>query len=132
MGSKTYEQVLTFNHWYQNVDAYIFTSRSNLHKIEGENIEFVNENPSVLVKKLRQEETDSWLVGGGQLISSFINNNLVDELILTVIPIILGKGIQLFQNLNQQITKLQLEECKHYPDGIVQLKYKFETMTYHL
>ncbi|CAF1686986.1 unnamed protein product, partial [Didymodactylos carnosus] len=59
MGSKTYEQVLTFNHWYQNVDAYIFTSRSNLHKIEGENIEFVNENPSVLVKKLRQEETDS-------------------------------------------------------------------------
>ena len=122
MGSKTYEQILTFNHWYEDVEGYVFTSR-NLQGIEGESISFINEQPQALIAKLRLLEKDSWLVGGGNLITQFINEGLLDELILTVIPKILGKGIPLFNGIIQLDT-LELTKHKIYPNSVVQLSYK--------
>ena len=123
MGSKTYEQILTFNHWYKDVEGYVFTSR-NLPPIGGESIAFVNGEPKPLVEKLRLLEKDSWLVGGGTLITQFINEGLLDELVLTIIPKILGKGIPLFADI-ALLNKLELKEHKIYPNSVVQLRYKF-------
>jgi len=123
MGSKTYEQILTFNHWYEDVEGYVFTSR-NLPVIEGESISFINGEPGPLIEKLRLLEKDSWLVGGGNLITRFINEGLLDELILTIIPKVLGKGIPLFAGIIQR-NKLELTKHKIYPNSVVQLSYKF-------
>lgn len=122
MGSKTYEQVLDFNHWYENVEGYVFTTRP-LKKIDP-TIQFMQGDPAPLVQKLREKEKDSWLVGGAQLVTHYINHNLLDTLIWTQVPKILGNGIPLFQQIEQAST-LRLQTCKSYPDGVIQLTYLF-------
>lgn len=60
-----------------------------------------------LVQQLKNEQAQNiWLVGGGELIHTFLKNGLVDELIVTVAPIILGEGIPLFKQLEQQMNLL--------------------------
>lgn len=67
-----------------------------------------------------------WLFGGASLTTSLLNAGLVDELWLSVHPILLGKGKPLFQNIDGRI-KLQLTESKTYSSGLVSLKYDVET-----
>lgn len=67
---------------------------------------------------------DIWLFGGAQLTKAFIDAGLVDELWLSVHPILLGSGKPLFQPLESRMT-LRLLESKTYETGLVSLKYGF-------
>jgi dihydrofolate reductase len=122
-GSKTYEQSIGFNQWFTDKESYVFTSRK-LVVPNGWNPVFHQGDPRPLVQELRKKPADTWLVGGAQLITSFINANLVDELILSVIPEIIVRGIPLFQNIGQW-QHLQLLQNKQYRYGVVQLHYRF-------
>jgi len=123
MGAKTYEQTLSFNYWYGNMEGIVFTSRE-LPLLEGKSVQFIEGDPTETVRYLKEKTKDSWLVGGASLIAQFINNNLLDELIITIVPRLLGKGIALCPELGE-IQKLNLQETKSYTDGVVQLKYNF-------
>jgi dihydrofolate reductase len=123
MGSKTYEQALSFNSWFGKMDGVVFTSRK-LPSFKNEIINFFSGDPVPVVEKLRKKEKDSWLVGGGNLITSFIDLHLLDELIITLIPRLLGKGLALCPSISE-ISKLQLLDSKNHTDGVVQLKYCF-------
>ena len=123
MGSKTYEQTLSFNYWWEGMDGIIFTSRE-LPGLKDKNIKFVNGDPKPIVDELREKEKDSWLVGGGILITNFINLDLIDEFTITIIPRLLGKGIALCPSIDH-ISKLKLLESKTFKDGVVQLTYSF-------
>lgn len=123
MGSKSYEQTLSFNYWYEGMEGYVFTTR-NLRKVEGAKINFCQGDPADLVKKLRSNEKDIWLIGGASLITPFINQNLLNEMVITVVPKILGKGIPLFQDIDE-LKRPQLIANKSYPDGVAQLSYRF-------
>src|ERR1043166_7704948 len=121
MGSKTYEQALSFNSWFGKMEGVLFTSR-NLPPFKNEKITFVNGDPVPIVRELRKKEKDSWLVGGGLLIASFINLQLLDEMILTIIPRLLGKGLPLCPAI-KEVSKLQLLDSKAYADGVVRLSH---------
>ncbi|PWT94987.1 MAG: dihydrofolate reductase [Bacteroidetes bacterium] len=123
MGSKSYEFMLSFNYWYPDMAGYIFTTR-NLKKMEGAEINFCQGDPARLVEKLRSNKKDIWLVGGTSLITPFINENLLDEMVITIVPKILGKGLPLFQNIDKQKVPT-LIASKAYPDGVVQVSYQF-------
>jgi dihydrofolate reductase len=123
MGSKTYEQALAFNSWFGKMEGLVFTSRK-LPPFKNEIIHFFNGDPVPVVEELRKKEKDSWLVGGGQLIASFIDLHLLDELIITVVPRLLGKGVPLCPSISE-IGKLQLLGSKSYNDGVMQLTYRF-------
>jgi dihydrofolate reductase len=123
LGSKTYEDTVRFNYWYRDVVGYVFTSR-RLPVPEGWNPLFQEGDPTPLVRELRQKEKDSWLVGGAGLVTSFLNAGLVDELILSIIPEIITKGIPLFQNIGEW-KKLRLQDCTRFKYGVVQLRYSF-------
>jgi dihydrofolate reductase len=103
------------------MEGIVFTSRK-LPSFENEIINFVSGDPIPVVQTLRKKEKDSWLVGGGELITSFIDLHLLDELIITLIPRLLGKGLALCPSIHE-ISKLQLLDSKAYNDGVVQLKY---------
>jgi len=122
MGSKTYEQMLSFNHWYEGMEGIVFTSRQ-LPALKDKPIRFVNGNPAPVVEELRKKEKDCWLAGGGELITDFINHNLVDEFIITVVPRLLGKGVPLCPGITE-IKKLQLLKSKSFRDGVIQLTYQ--------
>jgi len=123
MGSKTYEQALSFNSWFGKMEGVIFTSR-NLPPLANEIINFVSGDPVPVAGELRKKEKDSWLVGGGQLITSFIDLHLLDELVITVVPRLLGKGLALCPSI-ERVSTLQLLESKAFTDGVVKLRYCF-------
>ena len=68
------------------------------------------------------EGPDIWLVGGGQINTHLLNNDLIDKLIITVIPLILGSGIPLFAG-NSPTKKFRLTSSRSFPNGFVQLVY---------
>ncbi len=64
-----------------------------------------------------------WLVGGGQVIKAFLDINAVDEIILTIMPVLLGDGIPLFPTLSKEIP-LQLIHSETFSNGVVILTYQ--------
>ncbi|MBD2085962.1 dihydrofolate reductase family protein [Trichocoleus sp. ST-U3] len=122
MGRKTYEQVLTFGEYpYKGVKSYVFT-KNPLFPADS-NAEVIREDIKEFVEQLRQVDGKNiWLVGGSQLTHALMSQNLVDELILSIHPTILGEGIPLFDNgtISQS---LNLTKCQTYDSGLVQLSY---------
>ena len=120
MGRKTYEQVLTFGEYpYQEKNSYVFTK--NLDFSANSDVEVVTELETFVNNLKLLDGKNIWLVGGSLLIRDFLNKNFVNEVILSVHPIILGEGIPLFANPNT--TSLQLTGCQTYSSGLVQLSY---------
>ena len=120
MGRRTYEQILTFGAYpYEGKKSYVFTS--NTDQKNDENVEFVSDTKEIPKELLLSSGKNVWLVGGADIISFFLNNDLVDEVILSVIPVVLGKGISLFKNIQKEI-KLELTKTTQY-DELVELHY---------
>jgi len=121
MGKTTYNQVLTFGAYpYKDKKSYVFTRNNNLTK--DENIEFVSNIDKFVKDIVPKSEENIWLVGGTEIISSFVNHGFVDEIMLSIIPIVLGKGIPLFKNIQKE-TKLELIKTTNH-DKLVELHYK--------
>lgn len=121
LGKKTYDQVLTFGAYpYQDKKSFVFTKKNNQTK--DENIEFVSDVDKFVKDIISNSGKNIWLVGGAEIISSFVNHGFVDEIILSIIPVVLGKGIPLFKNIEKE-TKLKLVKTTNY-DNLVELQYK--------
>lgn len=122
MGSSTYEKTLSFGAWpYEGKPCRVFSQR-----------ELAVPSPDVAITVAAPEDVlhslscsgyqRAWLVGGGKMASSFRQEGLISEYIVSIIPVILGGGIPLFapQRLPD---RLNLLESKTYPEGLVQLRY---------
>lgn len=109
---------------FKNKDTYVITK--GLYENE-DKIYFVRDDLINLVKNLKKnKQKDIWLFGGGNLIKYFRENNLVDEYIITIIPIMLGVGKRLYHATfdNSELELLQVEKCKN----IIQLHYKCKSI----
>lgn len=125
MGRKTYEEILGFGvDWpYIGIDSFVVTNNRDL-KIESLDTYVLNEDLTEFVTALKNKtEKDIWLIGGGQLVTSFINKNLLDKMIITLIPKIIGEGIPLFAHKPAE-TKWKLAEVKSFDTGVVNLIYE--------
>jgi len=121
MGKKTYDQILTFGEYpYKNKKSFVFTRNDSLTK--DENVEFASNVEEFTRKLVSSSEGNIWLVGGSELFSAFLEHRLVNEIILSVIPTVLGKGIPLFQNIKREVS-LELIKTTEY-GGFVELTYK--------
>lgn len=122
MGRKTYEQVLGFGAWpYAGKSTYVFST--NPPSGDHPHVEFVTERPESYVSRFGNEsEEDIWLVGGAGLVASFRTAGLIDEYIISVMPVLLGKGLPLFEKA-QPRASLQLLDARTYDSGVVQLHY---------
>ncbi len=96
MGRHSYEQILSFGSWaWQDKQTYVFSSKQLT--AEQPYIHIIQEKPIGLVARLQQQDPNQaiWLLGGAEMVKSFSADNLIDEYIITIIPINLGKGIKL-------------------------------------
>lgn len=120
LGRKTYEQVLTFGDFpYRQKACYVFSSTSQSNT---DDVQFINSDIVSFVNDLKKREgKDIWLVGGSELTKTFMTHDLIDEYIISIIPMILGEGIPLFANCGSQ--HLKLIDTKRYASGLVQLHY---------
>ncbi|QNA43713.1 dihydrofolate reductase family protein [Lacibacter sediminis] len=99
---------------------YVF---SNNKKEDGKAI-FINSPITERVKEIKQEPGKNiWLYGGGSLITSFMNEDLVDAYQLAVYPVILGEGKPLFSNINKH-SNLILKEINSSKSGVVFMNYE--------
>ena len=104
MGARTWEQSLIHpERLLRGIKTYILTTRSlpSAPGIEGE----LWQGPLTgLVKKIRQEsERDVYIVGGGKVISRFLDEGLIDEIRQFIVPVILKEGIPLYTGLRDEI-----------------------------
>ena len=121
MGKTTYDQVLTFGEYpYKDKKSFVFTKNTNQNK--DENADFVSDVEKFVKDDFPNAGENIWLVGGAQIISSFLKHGVVDEIIISVIPVLLGKGIPLFKNIENE-TKLEFVKTEKYGQ-LVDLHYK--------
>ncbi|MBD2388246.1 dihydrofolate reductase family protein [Cylindrospermum sp. FACHB-282] len=123
LGSKTYEIGLSFNEWpYPDKKSFVFTRRN--FKSDRKDIEFISDTVQQALAKIEAQGFENiWLVGGGELINSFLQHSLIDEYIISTIPIILGNGIRLFPPPSPE-EELELINSKQYPTGLLQAHYR--------
>jgi dihydrofolate reductase len=124
MGRKTYTEVLGFGiEWpYADKLTYI-VSREKSFQPETPNTKTLSGNIAETVRKMKAEPgKDIWLVGGGQLVTYFLNNDLVDRMIISIAPTIIGQGIPLFPGVPKE-TSWILSGHTAYSTGIISLTY---------
>lgn len=125
MGKRTYDWVMkqeTEKFPYKNKECYVFT-RSPYK--ETEYVKFVNDDINNFVNKLKNKDGKNiWVVGGGELLNSFIQEDLVDEFIITIAPTLIGNGIPLFKEGNQEL-ELSLKGTKRF-NQFIELHYEIK------
>ncbi len=122
MGRKTYDLCLRFGEWpYPGKPSYVFT-RQQLTS-EQEEVTFTSARLDQFLADLEAKgRSRIWLVGGGELVSAFQRHGLIDEYIISIIPILLGEGILLFPQPGSE-TNLELMGSQSYSTGLVQVRY---------
>ena len=125
MGRNTYELVLTFGEWPYGGKTVVVLSTGSPQVPDhlAGSVEVTSLAPVELVQHLAGKGAKHLYVDGGKTIQSFLWAGLIDELTITLTPILIGEGLPLFGPLNQDL-KLKHLETKAYPNGFVQNKYQ--------
>jgi dihydrofolate reductase len=124
IGRKSYETMQAMEstdvNWMPKIKEYVF---SNTLKEVKEGATIVSGNVAARVREIKQEAgKDIWLFGGASLTASLMQEGLVDELWLSVHPILLGIGKPLFSGIKERV-HLELVATKTYDTGLVSLQY---------
>ena len=127
MGSKTYDAAKGIMKHKAGRMRYVFTRRPEDYKndiIPGQLL-FTSDSPEKIIKELEQQgKTNVCLVGGASLNTAFLEKGLIDELWLTIEPIVLGSGNPLFaeNTVQKQLELLTIEKLNE--KGTILFKYK--------
>lgn len=125
MGRRSYEVVLGFPEWRYAGKRVCVMSRSLSASAMQHGAEVFAGSPSELVAKLRADGAKRAYVDGGALIRSFLAAGLIDDLTISVLPILLGRGVPLFTGEGGVPRhELVLEESRAFPSGLVQSRYR--------
>ncbi len=125
MGRKTYELVISAGVWPYGDKRVIVLSKT-LPKLSDDipnTVELRSESPGDLCDELKNSGAMHLYVDGGKTIQGFLNSGLIDEIIITRVPVLIGTGIPLFGPLNNDKC-LNHIETQTYKNGFVQTKYE--------
>ena len=121
LGSRTYEHALQLGWPYGETPTVVMTNRelpSTRKTVEFHSGDLKRLVDGILAPRYR----NIWLVGGAMLCQSFLGLGLVDEIRLSIAPILLGDGLRLFDNSSAE-TRWHLKDVVAYKTGIVELLY---------
>src|SRR5690606_11320137 len=108
---------------YDNGQRHIYVITRKPRPKVGRTI-FYTGNLSDLVKKLKSERGKNiYCDGGAEIINELLKNDLIDEFIISVVPILLGNGTRLFKDGRPE-QELELVDTKKFDTGLIQLHYK--------
>lgn len=124
IGRKTFETVLTFADWpYGKKPVVVLSSRpADLVAPAGAVCDMMAGTPHEVVARLSQRGLKHLYIDGGVTIQRFLEAALIQRLIITRIPVILGSGIPLFGSVSRDI-RLEHVATRSYPSGLVQSEY---------
>ncbi|TKF02896.1 dihydrofolate reductase [Vibrio alginolyticus] len=123
MGKNTYQKVASFGFWPYNKPVYV--ASNSLLSIDQEltdKAQLLTGSLPEMLSKLQSEGIDTVYIDGGMLIQNAIELSLLNEITVTTIPVILGKGIPLF-GASSKKTKLKFEASEILLNQLVKIKY---------
>lgn len=125
MGRRTYDWLMDQDlkeFPYKNKACYVFTRSSTENT---EDVQFINDDVVNFVNKLKSQDGGNiWIVGGGNLLHTVIQEKLIDEFIITLAPTLLGAGIPLFSEGDYQLD-LSLKGVQCF-NQFVELRYEMK------
>jgi dihydrofolate reductase len=125
MGRNTYDLALTFGAWpYGDKPVVVLSSRQvDIPEHIADFVESMSVSPREVVRRLEARGARHLYIDGGKTIQGFLAEGLVQQLIITRIPILIGSGIPLFGPLSHDI-RLRHIETRQFANGLVQTKYE--------
>jgi dihydrofolate reductase len=126
IGRKTFETVLAFEAWpYGAKRVVVLSSRPvDLSAAKGV-VEQMSGSPAEIVSRLAASGADHLYVDGGITVQRFLRAGLIQRLIITRVPVLIGDGIPLFGSLPGDV-RLRHVATRHYPSGLVQSEYHID------
>ena len=123
MGRNTFEVVLQFGEWPYTKPVFVLskTMKKIPDTFKGK-AELIYGNLKTIVEELKSKGFNNLYIDGGKTIQSFLKQDMIDELIITRIPIILGSGISLFEEMDSEL-KLEHVETKILNNTLVKSRY---------
>ena len=124
LGRKTYEVSLRMGAKFDSQGRTIVFSRRPPPADAPSGVEFVKDPIGPFVSRLRERPgKDIWLMGGGEIIASFLDAQAIDEFVISVAPVFIGDGIRLIAPRHRHVP-LDLHAIDRFEDGVVQLHYR--------
>jgi dihydrofolate reductase len=125
IGRKTFEKVLTFENWpYGDKRVVVLSNRPvDLSAAVGGVVEQMSGSPAEIVSQLAASGARHLYVDGGLTIQGFMRAGLIQRLVITRVPVLIGEGIPLFGSLPRDVL-LRHIATRHYPSGLVQSEYE--------
>ena len=104
---------------------YVFSRRPPPASVPA-GVQFVTESIRAFAERLRKQAGKNiWMMGGGEIIASFLDEHAIDEFIITVVPMFIGEGIPLLSGKQREVA-LRLLRVEQFPDGVVQSRYEVQ------
>src|SRR5436190_21364549 len=126
LGRKTYEMSLRMGAKFDSKSRTIVCSRHAPPAGAPSAVEFVNGAIGPFVSRLREQPgKDIWLMGGGEIIASFLDEQAIDEFVISVAPVFIGDGIPLIARRHRHVP-LELRSIERFEDGLAQLRYSVQ------
>ncbi len=126
IGRKTYETVLPFDTWpYGEKPVFVLSTRALAPAPTGAIVEHMSGEPPEIVSRLEARGIGHVYVDGGITIQRFLRAGMIQRLIITRVPVLIGDGIPLFGSLPNDV-RLCHVMTRHYPSGLVQSEYKID------
>ena len=126
MGRGSYEKVMTFDTWPYDRPVLVLSRQlagtSVPEALKGK-VQFSNLAPKEALAELNQQNVHRVYVDGGQMVQSFLRDGLINDMVITTVPVLIGAGRPLFGALLQDIG-LTLLSSRSFPSGLVQSTYR--------
>jgi dihydrofolate reductase len=126
LGRKTFDRSLQMGARFSAGAVHYVFSRRPPSAPRPAGVHFVSESIRTFAEGLRKEAGKNvWMMGGGDIIGSFLDEDAIDEFIITVIPTFIGEGIPLLAPRHRAVA-LRLLGVQQFLDGVVQLHYEVQ------
>lgn len=126
MGRGSYETVVAYDPWPYELPVTVLsrqlTGTAVPAHLEGK-VRFSSSGPRMLVEELARQGVRRIYVDGGQVVQSFLKDGLIDDLVITTVPVLIGSGRSLFGKLPHDVD-LELVASRSFPSGLVQSTYR--------
>jgi dihydrofolate reductase len=125
MGRNTFESVLGFDSWpYGAMRVVVLSSRPvEIPEAIADTVESMTASPREVLRRLAARGMAHIYVDGGRTIQGFLRAGLIQRMIITRIPILIGRGIPLFGPLERDVRVRPTATCQ-FPNGLVQIRYE--------
>ena len=123
LGRRTYDWIMQHVPEFVHADKETFVI-TRTARPDKDNVKFYSGDLAKLIANLKsQPGKNIFIDGGAQIVHEILKLNLIDEFVISVIPVLVGNGIRLFNDGREELI-LKLESVMQFEKGLVQMHYK--------